>query len=219
MVNAFIRNSIGLIVLLFSCALLQGQESDLFKSWPDTTLAKANSAKDVDYMSQEEKQVVFYTNLCRINPSVFSDTYLKEYLKENDIKRDKVVRGLIQDLESAEPRKILQPSDILTQAARKHAKDMGETGRTGHNASDGSGFRDRMLEVSKSFNGLNENANYGNEKGIDIVMDLLIDRNVPTAGHRKNILDWESRYIGVAIEPHKRYGFNCVQDFGGTKKN
>lgn len=194
-------------------------QSDLFALWPDTALAKANSAEDVTYMSEEEKLVVFYINVCRMNPPLFEDTYLSDYLKSNKIKKDKDVKSLIDKLKNTGPRVILQPSKTLTETARAHAMDMGETGRTGHNASDGTSFTKRVLEVSKEFSSINENANYGNEKALDIVVDLLIDRNVPNAGHRQNILDIESRYIGVAIEPHKRYKFNCVQDFGGAKQD
>jgi len=74
-----------------------------------------------------------------------------------------------------------------------------------------------MMAVSESYSGINENANYGTEKALDIVVGLLIDKNVPSNGHRKNILNTDSRYIGVAIEPHKRYGVNCVQNFASNK--
>lgn len=207
-----------LIILFCICFLsVNSQESDLFQLWPDTVLAKANSAAQVSFMNEEEKLVVYYINLCRINPSLFEDTFLKDYLKENKIKKDKEIKELISILEETSPRVILKPDEKLTSAARLHAQDMGETGRTGHNGSDGTPFKDRIEHLSNTFSTVNENANYGNEHALDIVVDLLIDRNVPNAGHRKNILDIESRYIGVAIAPHKRFRFNCVQEFGGAQ--
>lgn len=193
------------------------QESDLFKLWPDSTLAKANTGEAADYLGPEEKQAIYYINLCRINPSLFESTILKDYLKDKDVKKDKEVKELIHDLQMSGSKHILQPNVLLTNMARDHATDMGKTGRTGHNSSNGTSFHDRMSRASAVFKGVNENCNYGLETGLDIVIDLLIDRDVPNAGHRKNILDPEMRYIGVAIEPHSKWRFNCVQDFAGEK--
>lgn len=219
MAQLFMKSKALLLIGLFLIfhTLIHSQESDLFKIWPDTVVAKANSANLVAYMSEEEKQVVFYINLCRINPPLFSETYLGDYLKENKVKKDKAVKSLIKDLEATQPRVILQPNQLLTELARNHAKDMGESGRTGHDSSDGTPYKQRIESALKVFNGVNENANYGSEVGLSIVVDLLVDRNVPDSGHRKNILDPEMEFIGVAIEPHKRFKSNCVQDFGGSK--
>lgn len=214
--------SVKVITLLFlvNLACFQtsfGQNDQLFKLWPDSVLAKANSARGVSFLSEEEKQVIYYTNLVRINPRLFAETFLMQYLEEYDIKKDKEIKALIKELEFKAKMNILHPSIDLTNLARKHAKDMGSTGRTGHNSSDGKNFKDRMTEVALVFDGVNENCNYGTEKGLLVFMDLLIDRNVPNYGHRKNILDPAMKFTGVAIEPHKRWGYNCVQDFGGPK--
>lgn len=206
-----------LVITLIAIGQLYAQDPQLFKLWPDSILTKANSAAQSSFMSEQEKLVVYYTNLVRINPELFANTYLENYLEQNDLKKDKEIRMLVKELEATGKRAILKPSLSLTNVARAHAKDMGEVGKTGHNSSNGKSFRARMDEVSKIYSGINENCNYGNEKGVDIFMDLLIDRNVPNYGHRKNILDPEMKYIGVAIEPHKRYRVNCVQDFGGDK--
>ena len=197
---------------------LGAQEGEIFKLWPNTTLAKANAALDVEYMNEEEKQAVFYTNLVRINPPLFAETFLKDYLKANGIKKDKDVKDLIEDLEHSPRMGILQPSEALTEMARKHAKDMGTSGRTGHNSSDGGSFRDRLKPYEKGFDAISENCNYGNEHGRDAVVDLLIDRKVPNVGHRKNILDPEMTHIGFALEPHVRWRHNLVQDFGKAKR-
>ena len=53
------------------------------------------------------------------------------------LKKDKDAKELIKELEDLSERVILEPSRSLTEVARNHAIDMGETGRTGHNASDG----------------------------------------------------------------------------------
>jgi uncharacterized protein YkwD len=221
MVSSWHRTSwyFGVFILaLIWCTQTARAQDDLFALWPDSTLAKANSAKDVDYMNEEEKEAVFYTNLARINPPLFADTYLKDYLKANKIKKDKDIKELISDLEEAPRMRVLQPSEPLTEMARSHAKDMGESGRTGHQSSDGTSFRKRSEKYEAYFSAINENCNYGNDKGVDAVIDLLIDRKVPNAGHRRNMLDPEMTHIGIAIEPHVRWRHNFVQDFGARKK-
>lgn len=209
-----------LSILLFATlvqAQIFAQESDIFKLWPDSVLAKANTAQNVSFMTDEEKEAIYYMNLCRLNPKLFSSTFLSDYLKDNDIKKDKEVKELIKYLEETPDMQLLYPKEDLTSAARKHAKDMGTTGRTGHSSSDGTSFSDRLSYFKETYGGINENANYGFDDGLDIVIDLLIDRGVSNAGHRKNILDRDMSFVGVAIEPHKRYRFNCVQIFGAKK--
>lgn len=211
--------TISFLILLFSIVNSWNirAQNDLLSLWPDSTLAKANSAEAINYMSQEEKLAVYYTNLVRINPPLFANTYLKDYLKANNIKKDQDVKGLIDDLEAAPRMNPLLPNERLTEMARKHAIDMGTTGRTGHSSSNGDTFRNRSEKFEQYFSAINENCNYGNDKGMDAVIDLLIDRKVPNAGHRKNILDPEMTDIGIAIEPHSRWRYNFVQDFGRRK--
>ena len=210
-----IKAKIILGIITLTCFHSLGQDSQLFKLWPDSVLAAANSARTAHYLNEEEKSLIFYTNLVRINPDLFSTTYFEEYLEKNDIKKDKEIKKLIKDLEFYERMEILKPSQQLSEIATKHAKDMGNSGRTGHLSNNGDSFKKRMEEGLKIYSGINENCQYGYEKGIDILMDLLIDRDVPNYGHRKNILDPGMKYVGVAIEPHKRWNVNCVQDFGG----
>ena len=221
MVNVFLKNKynylMSALIGLMMCGPLLSQDKQLFAIWTDSTLSVTNTAKDVAYMSEEEKKVVFYINLCRINPPLFAETYLNDYLKNNDIKKDKAVKELIEELEKTYSKQLLYPNELLTSVARKQALDMGTTGRTGHNASDGTTFHERIADLATKFQGVNENANYGQKQAEDIVIDLLIDRDVPNVGHRRNILDEDMKFIGVAIEPHKKWEFNCVQDFAGPK--
>ena len=217
--NWFIRNRIllmiALAVLVQSSAVAQ---EDLFKLWPDSTLSMANSASHVYFLSETEKESIFYMNLLRINPPLFVETHLNDYIKSKDVKKDRLVKDLIKELENTGKMNPLMPNKELTDFARAHPKDMGESGRTGHNSSDGKPFRDRISDLEHHFTAINENCNYGNDNAVDALIDLLIDRNVPNFGHRKNILDPEMTLIGVALEPHKRWRHNYVQDFGIAKE-
>jgi hypothetical protein len=47
---------------------------------------------------------------------------------------------------------------------------------------------------------------------LEIVLQLLIDEDVPSLGHRRILLE-KYQTIGVSIQPHSHYGFNAVLDF------
>jgi len=215
--NVALRDIIG--SLLFILVLLPfggtAQEEGL-KAWSDTALlGKADAAKHLEYYSEEEKKIIFYINLVRAEPVLFERTLLKNYLKEQNIKADKWTKSLIKKLKEAESLPMLEPREDLYEAAKNHAQDMGQTGRTGHNSSDGVSYPDRIAPFVKIYASINENCNYGLNNGLAIVIDLLIDEGVPNFGHRRNILDVDARFVGVSIQPHKKWQFNCVQEFTG----
>jgi uncharacterized protein YkwD len=58
-----------------------------------------------------------------------------------------------------------------------------------------------------------ENCSYGEDTPIGVVIQLLVDEGVRDLGHRKNILSYEFKRIGIGYAKHTRYGINCVQEF------
>jgi hypothetical protein len=204
----------GIILLLSG----QSYSQKSFEEWSNAFYSEGNSAKDVTYMNEEEKQVVYYCNLVRMNPSLFGETYLKAYLDTARPFREKWVRSLQKDLRSGTPLSILFPAEDLAREARDHAADMGKSGKAGHNRSSGKSFKFRMQRFKDAYSSVGENCDYVNNKALSIVMSLLIDEGIEDLGHRKNILSRDFHFIGVSIKPHRKYGFNCVMDFGGEKK-
>jgi len=89
----------------------------------------------------------------------------------------------------------------------------GKTGSIGHSSSDGTPFSQRVRKKAKAAGMIAENCDYGNQTALDSVIGLLIDDGIESLGHRKNILEPKFQWIGIAIEPHKKYGTNCVMDF------
>ena len=180
------------------------------KTWDTETLKKANTAKNESYLTDQEKEVLYYCNLVRLDPKLFLETYVKKYLdstKENN----NYTRSLIKTLKSAKSSDVLYPSKKLYSLAKEHAIEFGKKGKTGHG-----NFDKRFMKMIKECGcTVGENCDYGNDKALNIVMSLLIDDNVPDLGHRTNILDPVYKNIGVSIQPHKKYNWNCVMDFGG----
>jgi uncharacterized protein YkwD len=180
----------------------------------DKLYERCNTAKDIGYLSKEEKSVILYLNLVRINPPLFAQTYLKNYLDTAPIKQTEYLESLLNELKNMQPVEVVKPQYDLFEVAKKHATEMGLQGKTGHSSLNGEGFESRASDLSKRYQKALENCQYGYSDGLGIVIDLLIDENIPDLSHRKSLLDKNIKYIGVAIRKHKVYRHNCVIELG-----
>lgn len=168
-----------------------------FSVWDNPKYMPANSAKDATYLTEEEKKVYLILNRMRMNPRLFSCTYLS-HLKEIDGPYSK---SLLQDLDKMKPQPILKPDSLLWESARCHAEESGKSGYVGHN----------RTKCRENFRG--ECCSYGPAAAAEIVECLLVDQNVESLGHRKICMGGYSS-LGVSIKPHKTWRNNAVLDFG-----
>lgn len=158
-------------------------------------------------------EVLALLNEVRTQPQLFLDNRLTPYLEQNGLQENAYAKSLVEDLKTRKPADSLKLSPALNAVAKLHAVDMGTKNKVGHNSSDGTTFDKRLRLRAKAKGAVAENCDYGNAKPLDIVMSLLIDDGIENLGHRKNILEPRLRFVGIAIEPHKKYGMNCVMDF------
>ena len=188
-------------------------------TWSKEIFEKANTARDEKYLNDQEKRVIFYTNLVRVNPKLFADTYLKNYLDSTSslFRKKKYIASLYKDLEKASPSPILQPRKDLFLLAKRHSIDMGAHGKIGHMTSGGDPFTARIKELKDTYGFIYENCQYGYSDALSIVIDLLIDEDVEDLGHRKTVLNPTLKYAGVSIQPHKKFRVNCVIDYATEK--
>ena len=163
----------------------------------------------------EERELVKLTNKVRTQPQHFLNMTLKPYLlkKGIDTLNNRYAASLVTDLRKQSSAAPLIRSSYLTRKARLFAKDMGAMGAVGHSSKKLGNLSNRLRRYRNGYIG--ENCSYGYSNALDILMQLLIDEDVPSLGHRKNILNPKFSRVGVAIEGHKRYIWNCVMDFGG----
>jgi uncharacterized protein YkwD len=203
--------------LVFSAAISPTNNftinDDSLQEWDKEILEKANTVKDATYLTEDEKKVVFYSNLARMNGPLFATTLLKKHIYEERIRNNKWTQSLVNDLQKLKPLPPLQPDELLTKESKRHAMQSGNTGKTGHQ-----NVSARSKQALEKFTSFGENCQYGVSDPLKIVMDLLIDENVQNLGHRKNILHPDFRYTGVSIQPHKRYEMNCVIGYAGIAK-
>lgn len=188
-----------LILLSFLSPIVRSQDttqSPDYPQWSDPKYQIANTGKDEGYLTDKEKMVFYYLNLVRMNPKLFSDTYLN-HLKNS---KDYYESSLYKELKRLKPLPILKPNRKLFESAQCHAIESGKRGYTGHN-------RRKCKEYFKG-----ECCFYGESDALGIVTSLLIDKSVKSLGHRKICLGMFTE-LGVAIHPHKTYGENAVLDF------
>jgi len=189
------------------------KDSYIFNEYKSPMYCLANTAKNISYLSQNEKQLIYLHNLVRMDPKLFNNTYVKTFYEKNPRKSNSsYAKSLVRDLNNSESQQFLYSNKNLFNAAEFHANDIGKAGTTGHTSTDGSDFGTRLNKFgAKGF--MAENCSYGNDDALRIIMQLLIDNNVESLGHRINILNNIYSKIGVAIRPHKKWGANAVLDY------
>lgn len=198
----------GILFLLVT--QLSGQT---YPGFSPEQIDRLNTAQEIRYLSEAEKETVLLMNLMRFDGAVFWDSIADPYITRADIPRTRYTRSLEKDLKATSRLKTLHPNETLYNAARKHAVASGKEGRLGHTSSAGT-FQQRLKPLAKDFNYLLENCDYGSSEALDILMNLMIDEGLPEVGHRKNILHDKIDAVGVSIAPHTTYQHTCVQLFG-----
>jgi hypothetical protein len=167
----------------------------------------ANTAKEVSYLTDDERDVIFFCNLARLDGKAFCDALLD--IRDSDNSYEK---SLVETLDTTKDVPMLYPNEQLCKASAAHAEDIGPKGLVQHASSDGTKTFDRVRQYYNSGT-MAENIAAGNGKALAIVRQLLVDQGVESLGHRKNILSAKYNRIGVAIRPHSTYKYCCVQDF------
>ncbi len=195
--------------LMFNCILTNAQSplASFSNEWNDAVYNRANTAADAGYMTTGERNVIHILNLLRMNPALFLKTVVRKYPSMSiyqSLETSSYFISLINTLQQQKPLPVLILNEKCYRSANCHAITSGKKSYVGH---------DRLSDECKNnqyFSG--ECCSYGYKAAIDIVLTLLIDKDVPDLGHRNALLgDYKS--CGVSIQPHLKYGFNAVIDF------
>jgi hypothetical protein len=196
--------------------------------WTKEELRMANTAGDADYLTGEEKDMVIYMNLVRMDGERFFNTFLQDFIDAHNEqmkqysnyerlkidRKDKYYLSLKNDLKNIKLLPVFWPDEALSQVAKMHAKDLGRNNFAKHNSSDGRTPKDRIGKLyPKRSSG--ENLAFGFSSGLGNICLLLIDKGVPDLGHRKLILNtsYQLNTVGLSIQPHKTYRYCAVIDF------
>lgn len=185
-----------LITIQFSIANAQ--------NWTNTQIESANTAKDIAYLTSVEKECILYINLCRLYPQDFLRNEVLNYYGTEKygyyVKNSSYRQSLIALLNSMQPVDALYfDSDAYTNA-KCFAIEQGKAGTTGH------------TRINCANGNYAECCSYGMNTGKDIVLQLLIDHNVPSLGHRKNCLNKAYTKIGASVQNHLKWDTCAVID-------
>lgn len=192
--------------------------------WP---IKKLDTAREVNYLSEMEKNVILELNKVRYNPEMYAklelsrlDTLYKDKLLNlpgqdplQTSEGKSAYNDCLEALKWTTPLPPLKPSKGMTKACRLLAYDQGSTGNVGHKGSGNTSPVERASNFGDFEGSYAENIHYGKSDAFMIVASLLIDDGVKSRGHRKNILDKSFNYTGVAIGTHKVYSQMCVNTY------
>jgi len=197
-------------------------------SWSKEELRSANTAGDAKYLTGEEKDMIIYMNLVRMDGEKFFNTYFQDFVNRHNTKMqqysnynevkisrtDKYYKSLEKDLKDVKGLPPFWPDEAMSWVAKQHAKDMNSRNYAAHSSLDGKTVRDRIGSMYPR-KACGENLAFGYAGGLDNICMLLLDKGVANLGHRKVILDtsYKFNFVGVSIQPHKGYKYCSVTDF------
>lgn len=177
-----------------------------------------DTARNVDYLSDLEKDIILEQNKARYNPAKYSELYIKKraekfvgnnYIsfKQLPLKTVEGPAAVIEcytEMQKADSLPPLMPEKGLYLAALEHVYTQGATKETGHIGTNGESPFDRIKKHG-TYKKAAENISYGYNNAREIVISLLIDDNVPDRSHRKIILNNSYSQTAVAFGSHKAY--------------
>ncbi len=191
--------------LIFSLLLISITNRYFAQVWSKEELEKANTCKLVDELEENEKEAIMYINLARIYPKKFAKIALSNYwgpIKYNRYLEESTFKESLMDrlLNDQNPMPALNWNEELQAFAACFAQEQGANGHMGH----------QRKKCEKGY--FYECCAYDMETGIDIAMQLLIDHNVESLGHREICLNPELKFIGIKFNTHKKANFCAVLD-------
>ena len=158
------------------------------------------------------KKVLLEINKARTDPRAYAALYLLPYVKNGNASA--AMKECIIEMKNTKALNALQPGKGLALAAQEWVRLQGPSEYIGHDMN----LKVR-LEKYCYFGFYSENISYGYNDARKIVIQLLEDDNVPSRGHRKNILSRAFTHVGIGCGTHKRYRYMCVQDFAERYKD
>jgi uncharacterized protein YkwD len=194
--------------------------------WTTIEIGEADVARSITGISDFEKDVILYHNLVRLYPIKYLEVEILN-LNEDLETKDKIkfpnswrgtdinsdyYKSLISTLSSQKPLPKLIFDYGLSSTAKCLAKEQSLNGNIGHNRINCPQIYLNTSNKNIGY-GTGENCGYGNYNGKDLVNNLLIDQDVPSLGHRNNILNSKFTKIGAGTDFHPKYETVIVVDY------
>lgn len=190
--------SITLLILLISF-------TNFAQTWTKEELTKANTLAKIADLTEVEKEAVMYINLARMYPKKFVEIEVKKYQPPNQayvnlLEDSPYIESLIDELNELEPTAPYVYDEDLQEFASCFAAEQGASGYMGHK-------RKKCAAGNYA-----ECCAYDMATGKHIAMQLLIDHDIPSLGHRINCLNPKYSKIGIGVADHSKATICAVLD-------
>ena len=189
-------------------------------------LEKLDTARNFDYLTDIEKDIILALNMVRSDPCRYAELYIKPIINSFEGKTRRVNGRILRTAEGIVPAEelydylihhaqvpVLVVAQDLHRSADELALDQSFTGDTGHISSKGRGFAVRIKSYGRWNKGLSETIGYGGKTGFDIVNNMLIDDGVSDRIHRFVMMDPVFHVVGASVRNHSVYGRTTVIDY------
>jgi hypothetical protein len=164
-------------------------------------------------LSEEAKQLFYWTNYGRNNPLKFWDSVITPILIVFPELNKSESRSLKADILYAGQLPMFSLNETLVKTAQAHASDIArKRSPLSHNSTDGTDFGTRIKRAGIR-NCANENISLSSQSVLLSVLLLYLDIGLPAFGHRKTLLDKNLREIGVGSALYGKDQWFLVQDF------
>jgi hypothetical protein len=174
-------------------------------SWDNKVFDVCNTAKDANYMTQREKDVIWVLNCMRSHPSVFLQTVIAYWdypSRYSSVREKEEYKSLIEFFKKIEPVDILYPDSLAFMSAKTRGEEY--PSHRGHERTTKRG-KDNKCDCG-------ENISYNSFESVDIIMDFMVDVKNPNYGHRKDLVDLDYSKVGVAIRKENPGFFVSIID-------
>ena len=180
-----------------------------------------NKESNIDYEGIE-KEIYKEQNELRKNPKSYIEK-LKDslkYYKNNILSKDgeipiptyegvEAVKDAINFLQNQKPVPELVYSKDISLSCKDIIEDIGPKGLVTHEGTEAKNIYNRIEKYCEWDGVLAENLDFGFKKPENIIMNMLIDDGDENRYQRKNLFYPDFKYVGIAVGPHRDYGF-CV---------
>lgn len=200
-----VKHFIFFIALSFGASVCKAQAYFTIEDKPfkyDTSIQVQvqhwlNRNQDYHLHNSNQKQMLYWVNVLRSNPRKFQQQYIDTFLVQYPKLNQAEAADLKKELMSLDPLPLLAPSMQYSRISQKQADHLRKELVLSHHDQRGLDFPDRMRMEGVQCAAENIASVKGN--ALVAVIVLLLDINLPSAGHRVNLLSTRYQSIGVGV--------------------
>lgn len=192
----------NLLLFCFAIILSLHGLGQISQKWTDSEIKRANTVEGCEYLDNIEKEAVIILNLARLYPKKFVMYEVENFNGTerygNYIAGSKYKESLIKEMNQMSAMPPLYPHLKMTQNANCFALEAGKSGYVGH---------ERKKCKAENYA---ECCSFGMVSGREIILQLLIDHDVPSMGHRAILFTRGYSKIGLSNESQTVWNEICV---------